>query len=507
MTAPEFTVRLNAKQSAAVKSTATEILYGGAAGGGKSFFMRVLACILCGLIPGLQVYLFRRVHEDLHKNHMEGPRSFPVLLGAFIAAGWVKVVEAEIRFWNGAKIYLCHCQHEKDVAKYQGAEIHVLLIDELTHFTETIYRFLRNRVRAPGLVIPDAALVLFLKRFGVDLKAKIPLILCGSNPGSIGHQWVKAAFIDGALPFEIREMSAKEGGMLRQYVPARLEDNPDLQRDDPGYEKRLEGLGNKELVRAYRHGDWNILAGAFFDILREDKHKLPRFVPPKHWTRFRSADWGSAKPFSIGWWCIAENEWVKMADGSERIFPAGALIRYREWYGVLRDEDGNVKPDVGLRLSAEAVGRGVMEREKGEKVDEALSVADPAMWKEDGGPSIAERMARCDPKRPLDMVGPRFRSADNTRVVGWQQMYDRMRWDETEPPMLYATEDCRDWWRTVPALQHDEHKPEDVDSRLEDHAGDDTRYACMARPVSRVQKPRQLTGHKPFTLDWIMAQR
>jgi hypothetical protein len=504
-----FDVEFNAKQSEAIRSQANEILYGGAAGGGKSFFIRALACILCGLIPGLQVYLFRRVHEDLRKNHMEGPKAFPVLLAPFILFDWVKIVEAEIRFWNGAKIYLCHCQHEKDTAKYLGAEIHVLLIDELTHFTETIYRFLRNRVRAPGLVIPRGALALFLDKFGVDLRAKIPLIVCGSNPGSVGHQWVKAAFVDGAEPLAVRKMSPEEGGMLRQYIPARLEDNPQLMDEDPGYEGRLFGLGSKELVKAYRYGDWNIVAGAFFDILSEERHKLPRFTPPAHWTRFRSLDWGSAKPFSVGWWVIAEAEWVKFADGKERMLPAGALVRYREWYGVAKDGDGRSKPDVGLRLSSEAVARGILEREVGEKIDETLSVADPSLWKEDGGPSHAERMLKCDPKQPSAIVGPRFKPADNSRVNGWQQMHDRLKWQEMDhgQPMLFVTEACSDWWRTVPALMHDEHRHEDVDSRMEDHAGDDSRYACMARPVSRVEKPREPTGPKPWTGAWLMSQK
>lgn len=503
---PEFRVKFNRKQSSALRSQATEILYGGAAFGGKSFFIRVLACILCGFIPGLQVYLFRRLHDDLIKNHMEGPKSFVVLLAPFVAAGLVRIVESEIRFWNGAKIYLCHCQHEKDVAKYQGAEIHVLLIDELTHFTETIYRFLRNRVRAVGLQMPQSSIDAFLAKFGVDLRAKIPLILCGSNPGSVGHQWVKATFIDGAKPFEIRRMSKTEGGMLRQYVPAKMEDNPDGMADDPGYESRLEGLGSKELVKAYRHGDWNIIAGAFFDNISEEKHKLPSFTPPAHWTRYRSLDWGSAKPFSVGWWCIVEGgEWVRFSDGRERMLPQGAIVRYREWYGCAKDEDGRDKPDVGLRLSSEAVGRGIKEREAGEKIDEQLSVADPALWKEDGGPSHAERMLGCYPGK-LD--GPRFRPADNTRTVGWQQMYSRLDWEDMDDgqPMLFVTADCQAWWRTVPALQHDEAKPEDVDSRMEDHAGDDTRYACMARPVSRVPKPRLQTGPKPWTLDWLIQQ-
>lgn len=505
--APTFDVRLTAKQSLALCSKATEILYGGAAGGGKSYFMRALAILLCGMIPGLNVYLFRRLYDDLIKNHIEGTGGFPQMLAPLMLSGHVQIVEAEIRFWNGSRIFLCHCQHEKDRFKYQGAEIHVLLMDELTMFTEKIYRFLRGRLRAPGLEIPQWAREFFLAKFGVDLEAKIPLALSGSNPGNIGHVWVKATFIDSCQPYELRRMSKEEGGMLRQYIPALLVDNPNVDAED--YSGKLSGLGSRELVRAMLHGDWNIVAGAFFDVLREDKHKVPSFTPPKHWTRFRSMDWGSAKPFSVGWWVIAEPEFVKMRDGTERMFPKGALIRYREWYGVKRDADGRAKPDTGLRLTAEAVGRGILEREAGEKVDESLSVADPACWKEDGGPSIAEKMLKCDPKRPAEPVGPRFRPADNTRIPGWQAMYGRLVWEDVDDgdPMLYVTEDCQDWWRTVPALQHDEDRPEDVDSRMEDHAGDDTRYACQSRPMSRVPKPRAAGGPKPFTLDWVMAQK
>lgn len=511
MKAPEFNVDFNAKQSAALKSQATEILYGGAAFGGKSFFIRVLACILCALIPGLQVYLFRRIHEDLDKNHMQGPKSFPVLLAPLSAAGIVKIVENEIRWSNGAMIFLCHCQHEKDVAKYQGAEIHVLLIDELTHFTETIYRFLRQRVRAPGLRIPQTAIDLFLRKFGVDLRAKIPLIICGSNPGSEGHQWVKAAFVDGAPPMSIRRMSREEGGMLRQYVPAMMEDNPEGMAEDPGYEDRLHGIGSKELVKAYRYGDWSIVAGAFFDNIREDKHKIPSFTPPAHWTRFRSFDWGSAEPFSVGWWCIAENEWVNtFKDGKERIFPAGALIRYREWYGCQKDDDGRSIPNKGLRLSPEAVAKGIKEREAGETIDERQSVADPSIWKEDGGPSHAERMVGYI-KGKTD--GPRFKRADNTRTsedghaLGWQQVYARLSWEDVDDgePMLYVTEDCMDWWRTVPALQHSETKPEDVTHKMEDHAGDDTRYACANYVIQRNYRPKP-AGPAPWTLDWLIQQ-
>lgn len=508
MTAPVFSVDFTAKQSKALQSQATEILYGGAAGGGKSYFMRALAIILCGLIPGLNVYLFRRIYDDLIKNHMEGTGGFPVMLAPLIASGHVKIVAEEIRFWNGSRIFLCHCEHEKHRFKYQGAEIHVLLIDELTMFTEVIYRFLRGRLRAPGLEFPQWAIDFFQEKFGVHLPSKIPLILAGSNPGNVGHGWVKASFIDGATPFEVRRMGKGEGGMLRQYIPARLEDNPHIDSED--YEGKLSGLGTKELVRAMRHGDWNIVAGAFFDNLNPDKHLLPTFTPPLHWTRYRSMDWGSAKPFSVGWWVIVDETcWLSdltknLRGHRDRKIPRGALIRYREWYGVKRDESGNVKPDTGLRLSVEAVGRGIKERESGDKVDENLSVADPSMWKEDGGPSFIERMVKCND----DNSGPRFRPADNARVQGWQQVYTRLAWEDVDDgePMLYVMECCTDWWRTVPALQHDEHKHEDVDSDMEDHGGDDTRYACQARPVSRVPKPKEPTGPKPWSLDWVIQQ-
>lgn len=129
----------------------------------------------CSEIPGLQTYLFRRIHEDLIKNHMGGPQGFRKMPAGWVQCGWVTIIENEIRFWNGSKIYLCHCFNEKDRFKYQGAEIHVLLIDELTHFTEKIYRFLRNGVRMVGLKLP------------AKYVGKSPRILCGANPGGVGH--------------------------------------------------------------------------------------------------------------------------------------------------------------------------------------------------------------------------------------------------------------------------------------------------------------------------------
>ncbi|WP_339426723.1 terminase large subunit domain-containing protein [Pseudomonas proteolytica] len=161
-------VHLHPKQWVAFLTEATEVLFGGAAGPGKSHLMRVAAIVWCCSIAGLQVYLFRRVREDLYKNHLEGPKGFRAMLAPLVLGGWCRIIGDEIRFWNGARIYLCHCKAENDVYKYQGAEIHVLLIDELTHFTEFMYRFLRNRVRMVGITLP------------ADCVGKFPRILCGS---------------------------------------------------------------------------------------------------------------------------------------------------------------------------------------------------------------------------------------------------------------------------------------------------------------------------------------
>jgi hypothetical protein len=493
---------LHFMQGEAFQSEATEILYGGAAGGGKSHLMRAAAVVWCALIPGLQVYLFRRISEDLVKNHVEGPKGLRALLAPWANAKLVSIIEDEIRFWNGSKIYLCHCKDEKDRWKYLGAEMHVLLIDELTTFTDVIYRFLRSRVRAVGLKLPE------------HLKGLFPRILCGSNPGGVGHHWVKAAFIDGAQPMEVRQVSDSEGGMRRQYIPAKLADNPSMAEDDPNYRGRLRGLGSPALIKAMEDGDWNIVAGAFFSEFSTARHVIAPFEIPKHWTRIRAADWGSAKPFCVGWYAVSDGTvtlpkwdgWSEMP--GPLLIPRGALVKYREWYGMKPGQ-----PNVGLKLTAERVADGILERELierdsvgrpiYEKIDHA--VIDPAAFAQDGGPSIAERMGD---RRVY------FTHADNKRISqrgamgGWDLLRARLEGDEAGIPMLYLFSTCTDTIRTLPALQHDDHKPEDVDTDSEDHAGDETRYACAARPWVREQ-PQALQPKFPTqqTVSELIAAR
>lgn len=255
---------LHKKQRKAFNSPATEILYGGAVGGGKSYLMRICAITWAYEIPNLNIYLFRRTFDELKKSHMEGPNGFRAMLNPWVKAGFVDIVEHEIRFANGSRIFLAHLQLEANVNNYLSTEMHVLMIDEASSFSEGMYKMLRSRVRMSGLDIPE------------KYAGRFPRVLLSSNPGGIGHQWLKGGFVDGVEDQEIRQMPPEEGGFKRQFISAKLEDNPTLMQENPTYAASLEGLGSPELVKAMRHGDWNVIAGAYFPEFKEDRHVIRR---------------------------------------------------------------------------------------------------------------------------------------------------------------------------------------------------------------------------------------
>lgn len=424
---------------------------GGRQGGGKSFLMRVSAIRWCMEIPGIQVYLFRRTLPDLRDNHLRGPTSFQVLLADLMANGACKYrsVENEFEFSNKSILHLCYCDSENDVEKYRGAEIHVLMPDELTHFSDYQYRFLRSRVRVAGLKIPD------------KYKGMIPRIECASNPGSIGHAWVKRAFITPKPANEIWKCPPDEGGMLRQFIPAKLADNSYLTKDDPEYANRLRGLGADTLVRAMLDGDWDIVSGMAFEKLRRDVHGIEPFVPPEDWICAGGLDWGSSKPFAFSLFTVSNGD--PLPDG--RVYRRGAIIMYNELYGW------NGKPNEGARMEVREVAEAILKKCGGRKL--AYIAADPSMWKVDGGPSHAEVMLR---------HGVVLRKADNSRVAGYLEMRNRIAGD-AEGPMMFITKNCHDgFWRTVPDLIMDRMHPEDVETdNQEEHMYDSVRYFCMSR--------------------------
>ncbi len=461
-----------------------ELFFGGERGGGKSDFQ-------CGYQEdGALRYrkhwrgiMFRKTYPELEELQARASEIFPGEGAVFKTQASAGYPFSNCWYWpDGASVKMRYIENDKDYGRYHGHQYTGISFDEVTEYATPA-----------GLL---KMLSTLRSAHGVPCTVRST-----GNPGGIGHVWVKGRYID-RMPPRVPFVDP-ETGFARMFVPSRMSDNQILMQADPGYRNRILAAtgGNDALRKAWLEGNWNIVAGAFFDNITEALY-LPIWKPPAEWTRYRSMDWGSARPFSIGWWAIADDDhYAQLKDGTERLIKRGAIVRYREWYGCKPDE-----PNVGLKLDAEVVGQGILQREYGEKIDESLSVADPSMWKEDGGPSIAERMLKCDPKQPNAMVGPRFRPADNTRIGGWQQMRARINGEDGHPLMM-VTDACLDWKRTVPAAQHDTNRIEDIDTDGEDHALDETRYACMARPLSRVPKPRALSGPKPFSLEWVMRQK
>jgi hypothetical protein len=369
---------------------------------------------------------------------------------------------------SGAVLYCRYLDRDADADGYQGHAYTRVYIEELTQF-------------------PDPRPLDKLKAT-LRSAAGVPCGLRATcNPGGAGHNWVKARYIDPGPGRVVTETFTNpfDGTSLtldRLFIPARLQDNPRLLANDPTYVARLQLSGSKELVRAWLEGDWSVIEGAFFDKWSLRNIVRP-FAMPDFWTRFRAFDWGYAAPFSVGWWAVASDRWPT----ENGFIPRGAMIRYREWYGK------GERPNEGLRLTAEEIAAGIARREVGEKV--TWGVADPSIFSEDGGPSHGERMAK---------MGLYFRPADNTRVgaagalSGWDQMRARIAGGE-EGPMLYVFETCRDFIRTVPVLQHDPHRAEDLDTGAEDHIADETRYACLARPLAA---PEPFLNEDPPRPEW-----
>lgn len=368
---------------------------------------------------------------------------------------------------NGGRVAFAYLDRVSDADEYQGRNITDVWIEEAGQY-------------------PDPAPV--DKLFGVMRSAGgVPIqMILTANPGGAGQLWLRARF--GLHPFPktpvIRLIEINEGQIQSTVIPSRITDNRALLDNDPDYIDRLKMVGSAELVRAWLEGDWSAIEGAFFSEWNEGQHVIPWFEPPEDWLRFRSMDWGFAAPFSVGWWAVVGDS----GHYAGRYLPRGALVRYREWYGAKG-------PNKGIRKTAEEVAAGIRARELGDKI--AYGVADPSMFSQDGGPSIGERMA---------VKQVMFRRADNKRLGnglgalgGWDMMRARLKGEDGQP-MLYVMDTCTDFIRTIPTLQHDPDKAEDLDTDAEDHVADEVRYGCMSRPWT----PRKPAGKpKPQPFDTV----
>jgi hypothetical protein len=422
-------------------------VFGGARGGGKTygslgdFWLHAEAHG-----PHAKGLMFRKTREDLK----DSVAIAVTLYGN--AADWRQHDGNYFQFKNGARLYMAYLENEADAEHYQGWSLTRLYPEELTQY----------------LSLSGILKLLATLRSSAGVRCQMKATC---NPGGPGHHAVKAMFIDNG-PMEI--VKDPETGITRVFIPSRIQDNPALLEADPGYINRLKSVGSEQLVRAWLEGDWDVIEGAFFEEFRRDRHVITPFPVPNEWIKFRSADWGSAHPFSIGWWTVVQETFEH--DG--RVLPRGAIVRYREWYGM---QPG--KPNVGLKLPAETVARGIVQRETDPETRHrefvAYGVMDPGAFAVVSGPSIGETMGR---------LGAPFRRADNTRVSkdkrmgGWDQVRARLKGDLEGRPMIFFFDHCRDAIRTLPMMQHDAHNPEDLDTDAEDHAVDEIRYACMSRP-------------------------
>lgn len=464
---------LHKRQGDVLKSKATEILYGGAAGGGKSFLIRALAIFLCMNVKDIQVYLFRRLSDDLLKNHFEGETGFPSLLSEYVEEGSVKITTTppKIRFLeSGSVIHLCHCQYEKDVMKYQGAEISVLLIDELTHFTEYQYRFLRGRCRVKKTLNVDPEVLKLIP----DLS--FPKIVCGSNPGGPGHNWVKSMFIDPKPPEEIWRTPPEEGGMMRQFIPAHLSDNPSLNQEE--YAKRLMGLGQKWLVDAMLEGDWNITAGgAVDDLWRESVHVMKRFKIPETWYIVKSYDDGNSRPWAVGWFAVSDGTDYTLPNGEKRSTLPGDAFLIHELYG------STGKPNEGDKSSIRERAERIKDAEKTLGINCHESIADSAIFASTSASSNTVA-------KQFEEYGVFFdpcNKAPGTRHQMLTLLRERLSGaiERDADPGIFVFDHCRNFIRTVPVLQRSQRDPDDVDTTQEDHLYDLTGYFLLGEFSSR----------------------
>ena len=438
----ELAYRPTKKQAAFHGCGVDEALYGGAAGGGKSKAIVMDALARCLAYPGTKAYIFRRTYRELEDSVIaEARMSYPREVARY------NVTRHEMDLINGSQVRFRHCANAADMYEYAGCEIQWLYFDELTSFERDIYDFLKTRLRAR-------------RELGVR-----PVVRCASNPGNVGHAWVKAMFVDPAPPMQAAEHRVysralgRERVFTTEYIPSLPTENPYLSED---YLFELERKP-QALRRALLEGGWDAFEGQVFTEWRDERahyqdrrwtHVVEPFPVPLSWPRFMSFDHGYTRPFSCGWWAVS---------------PEGRAYRYREWYGYTG------VPDEGQRLSPGEIARGILDREREAEAREGIHVdriCDPAIFDASRGDSVA---------RQMEAAGVYFRRGDNSRLAGKMQMHERLRFDEGGRPQIQVFSTCRDFIRTVPALCYDPGRCEDVDTRGEDHIYDETRYFLMSR--------------------------
>lgn len=441
-----------------------EVLYGGQAGPGKSDGLLMFALHRRLTCPGSVGLMLRRTFSELEKSLIRKSRQYYSAIANYVEykKQWI--------FPNGSIQEFGYCESESDVYQYQSAEYDDIAFDELTHFTNFQYLYLLSRGRTRG-----------------DWKF---LVRAASNPGNVGHEWVKDRFVDycrdKTVSYHIEDLNIT---MTRHFLPATLDDNTlmsDIKKRK--YKAWLRSLPDAQ-QRQLEHGDWEYVPGAAFTELNKKTHGIDIASPPDYLHKFfdfetmtplpdvkiyMGMDWGYAKPFAVQFFFTDD---------------VGRIYLFHEMYGC-------TSADVGIKMPAREVAMAI--QELGYK--SILSVADASIWDRPGNqnerseklPSIADTFAEEHIffDREVSIMAKR------SRIQGKHQLHERLRIKEDGLPSLFVFNTCVHWWRTVPALQADF---EDVDTQQEDHSYDCTRYVLSARPIKSIlKKPENV----PFTLDW-----
>lgn len=433
------------------KSTAFETLYGGAAGGGKTAAI-VAEAITYGLRhPKSRIYIFRKTIPELKQSVV--PEIYKQCAD-YINIGKGMVYNGQDRTFvmtNGTTIQLAYLETTADMYRYQSAEMHLLLIDELTHFTQEEYEFLKTRVRTAGTQ---------------PLK-----VMAATNPGNIGHAWVKSYFIDIVEPETI--FTDKQGNS-RMFIPAKVSDHPDKNFRET-YTRQLSGLSDPNLRKAYLDGDWDIFAGQAFEEWRREQdgepyHVVTPFNIPQHWSKWFAYDWGY-NTFAAGVWLARDPM-------TNRVY------LYREFY------------EHALPASKQA--EKIIMYSQGENV--SMYLADPSLWKHIGNADTGETVASIFEKSDLY-----FQPANNDRRAGKNVIHELLAPQADGMPGIQIFSNCVNFIRTFPNLPVDINRPEDIDTRSEDHLYDALRYGLMhARPGEEpepripqeaLNRRRRYTGH------------
>jgi hypothetical protein len=444
-------------QTLLVRCPAAEIFFGGSRGGGKTDGVLGKWLIKEARYgPGFNAMMLRRTTVSSIDAIDRSKQIYGLLGGRFYESK--PGAPLTWRMPNGGRVGFAYLDSVDDAQEYQGRNLTDVWVEEAGQYPDPapIWRLYGTLRSAEGIPVQ---------------------MILTANPGGPGQKWIRDRYELVPFPEAARILRKPMGEGVHEVavIPSRLTDNLLLMKRDPGYVQRLHLVGKAALVRAWLEGDWNAVEGAFFDEWAEGRHVVAPFVLPVDWLRYCAMDWGSARPFSVGWWAVAADDHAARCGGRKVVIPRGSLVRYREWYGSVAGQT-----NVGLKLSADDVGRGIRRRERGENI--RFRVLDPSAFREDGGPSIAEMMRRVD-----GWKGPSFSRADNTRTAkygalsGWAAVRARLK-GRDGVPMLYVFSSCPAFIQTMPLLQHDPHNIEDLDTDSEDHIADELRYACLARP-------------------------